>query len=248
MRLLFLLFPLLLTIGTAPSPVHGERTLTVERQGVVTFHERMWAAAQKRDFENWSKYVADDCIFSDDEGQITTKAEIIEHLHKMPLAYDRSENHREFLVRVHGDTAVLNVRLTAHERFTDDDIITEMRHTETFVRSGESWLLVAEQWGALPINFRKPVTTDAARFKDYVGRYEWRPDGPIDDVSLRDGKLFSRLVGETADHEYKPLGSDAFFLSDDLGTVSFVRDETRRVIGYTYRRADGQEIHVKKTR
>lgn len=246
MRLLLLLFPLLLSIRLAPSPLIGEQTLTAEQQGVLRFHERMWDAAQKRDFESWSGYVADDCIFSDDEGQVTTKAEIIEHLRKMPLAYDRSENHREFMVRIHGDTAVLNFRLTAHERFTDSDIITEMRHTETFVRSGGSWLLIAEQWGALPLNFRSPVKTDSLRFKDYIGRYEWRPDGPIDNVSLRDGKLFSRLVGESEDHEYKPLASDVFFLSDDLGTVMFVRDARSQVIGYTYRRADGQEIHVKK--
>lgn len=248
MRLLLLLLPLFLSIRTAPSMVSGQQTLPADQEEVLRFHERMWEAAQKRDFDTWSRYVADDCIFSDDEGQTTTKAEIMQHLRRMPRAYDRSENHREFLLRVHGDTAVLNFRLTVHERFTDSDIITEMRHTETFARSGGSWLLVAEQWGALPVNFRKPVRTDNARFKDYVGRYEWRPDGPVDEVSLHDGKLLSRLTGDAEDHEYRPLGSETFFLNDDLGTVRFVRDSKNRVVGYTYRRTDGQEIHVKKIR
>lgn len=46
--------------------------------------------------------------------------------------------------------------------------------------------------------------------------------------------------------EYLPLSSDTFFVKDDLGSVTFVRDAQGRVTGYTYHRFDGQEIHVKK--
>jgi hypothetical protein len=206
----------------------------------------MAQAAESRDFASWSKYVAENCIFSGDDGEITTKAQIIEHLQNLPRTYDRSENHRDFLVHVYGDTAVLNFRLTAHEQFTDSDIVTEMRHTQTFIRRDGAWQLIAEQWGALPINFRKPVSADAAGFKDYVGQYGWRPGGPVDRVSLKDGRLFARLTGESEDHEYLPLGSETFFMKDDLGAIAFVRDAQGRVSGYIYRRPDGQEIRVKK--
>lgn len=243
-RLLRLLISLCITAASLRAS--GRTNLTAGQQEVLKIHQAMAAAAEKRDFASWSKYVADDCIFSDDEGEITTKAEIIAHLRNMPLAYDHSENHRDFLVHVYGSTAVLNFRLTAHEQFTDTDIVTEMRHTQTFVRQDGEWRLIAEQWGALPINLRKPVPGPAGAYKEYVGQYEWRPGGPVDRVWLKDGKLLSRLTGESEDHEYKPLGSETFFLADDLGSITFVRDSQGRVTGYSYRRADGQEIHVRK--
>jgi hypothetical protein len=47
--------------------------------------------------------------------------------------------------------------------------------------------------------------------------------------------------------EYLPSGVDTFFLKEgDLATFEFSRDARGHVTGYTYRRIDGQEIHVKK--
>jgi len=94
------------------------------------------------------------------------------------------------------------------------------------------------------VNFRKPVAVDTSVYKDYVGQYEWRPGVPPDIVSVKDGKLWSK-IGEDED-EALPLSSDTFFFKDDLGSETFSRDSQGHVIGYTYHRADGQEIHVKK--
>jgi hypothetical protein len=48
------------------------------------------------------------------------------------------------------------------------------------------------------------------------------------------------------DEEYFPLGSETFFVKNDLGSVTFVRDAQGHVAGYTYHRWDGQEIRAKK--
>ncbi|HEV2113392.1 MAG TPA: DUF3471 domain-containing protein, partial [Terriglobales bacterium] len=135
-------------------------------------------------------------------------------------------------------------RLTGHEQFTDADIISEQRQTETYIKRNGSWLLVARQWGDLPMNFRKPVAVDANVYKDYVGQYEWRPLDALDTVSVKDGKLWSNLGGD--EDEALPLGSDTFFFKDDLGSLTFSRDAHGRVTGCIYHRVDGQEIHVKK--
>jgi hypothetical protein len=63
-------------------------------------------------------------------------------------------------------------------------------------------------------------------------------------ISVRDGKLWSQFPKEP--DEYLPLSSDTFFVKDDIGSVTFVRDARGHVTGYTYHRWDGQEIHVKK--
>jgi len=96
------------------------------------------------------------------------------------------------------------------------------------------------------VNFRKPVAVDTSVYKDYVGQYEWRPGVPPDIVSVKDGKLWSEDEGD--EEEYLPLGADTFFVKDDLGTVTFSRDAKGQVIGYAYRRADGQEVHSKKVK
>ena len=218
---------------------------TPEQQEVVNVYNKMHDAARKRDMAAWSTYVADDCIFSDDDGQIKTKSEIIEIGRKLPFAYDHFEDARDFMVHVYGNTAVLNFRFTVHEQFTDTDILTEMRQTETFIRRDGSWILVARQWGALPVNFRKPAAADPSKYKDYIGEYEWRP-GLVDQVSVKDGRLLTRMNNESKDTEYLPLSRETYFLKDDLGSVTFVRDAKGNVNGYTYHRLDGQQIHVKK--
>jgi ketosteroid isomerase-like protein len=220
--------------------------LSSAQQEVLDVHKARVEASEKRDYAAYSRLVADDCMYSDDDGILDTnhKAHIIEDW-KLPLAYDHGVNPRDYVVHVYGSTAVLNYRVTIHEQFTDADIISEQRATETYVKQNGSWLLIARQWGNLPVNFHKPVAVDTGVYRDYVGQYEWRPLDQLETVSVKDGKLWTDF-GENMDEEYFPLGPETFFVKNDLGSVTFVRDAQGHVMGYTYHRWDGQEIHAKK--
>jgi ketosteroid isomerase-like protein len=219
--------------------------LSPAQQEVLNAHKARVEASDKRDYETYSRLVADDCIYSDDDGVLDTnpKAHIMEHW-KLPLAYDHGVNPREYVIHVYGNTAVLNYRVTIHEQFTDADIISEQRYTETYIKPNGSWLLIAKQWGNLPVNFRKPVAVDTSVYKDYVGQYEDRPLVDVDIVSVKDGGLWSR-VGKN-EEEYLPLGADEFFVKSELGSVKFSRDTQRHVTGYIYQYADGQKVYNKK--
>jgi len=220
--------------------------LSPAQQEVLDAHKARVEAGEKRDYAAWSRLVADDCMYTDDDGVLDTnhKAHIMENW-KLPLAYDHGVNPRDFVVHVYASTAVLNYRVTIHEQFTDADIISEQRYTETYIKQNGSWLLIAIQWGNLPVNFHKPVAVDPSVYKDYVGQYEWRPLDQAETVSVKDGKLWTDF-GENMDEEYFPLGSETFFVKNDLGSVAFARDAQGHVTGYTYHRWDGQEIHAKK--
>jgi ketosteroid isomerase-like protein len=237
----------LLCLCAGPLYSADQSKVTPQQQKVISVHNAIRDSARKKDFTAWTPYVADDCIFSSDDGILLTKAQFIEHGRNLPLEYDHSENQRDFVVHLYGNTAVLNLRFTAHEQFTDTDIITEMRETETYVRQNGSWLLVARQWGALPVNRHRPGAADASGYKEYSGQYEWRP-GTVDTISVTEGKLWSQLTGDTDAEENSPLGPDTFFVNDDLGSVTFSRDAQGRVTGYVYHRNDGQEIHATKVR
>ena len=217
--------------------------LSAAEQEVVNVSMARRDAVNRRDMAALSRYTADDCLLSSDDGIVMTKAQYLEHMGKLPVEYDHSTNQRDFVVRLHGDTAVVNLRTTGHEQFGETDIISEQRRTETWVKRGGSWLLVAVQWDNIPVNFRKPVAVDPSVYKDYVGQYEWRP-GLVDTVLVKDGKLWSQLDGD--EDEYLPLGAETFFVKTDLGSVTFSRDAQGHVTGYTYHRVDGQEIQAKK--
>jgi hypothetical protein len=98
----------------------------------------------------------------------------------------------------------------------------------------------------LPVNLHKPAAANAGAYKDYAGQYKWRPLDDVDVVTVKDGKLWSQIGQDEG--EYLPLGPDTFFTKDDLGTITFLRDAQGHVTGYTYRRNDGQEIHVWKVK
>lgn len=220
--------------------------LSPTEQEVLDVSQARRDASNRRDVAASARYVAEDCIFSSDDGVLVTKAEYYQQMESLPIEYDHSTNAREFVLRVHGDTAVINFRITTHEQFGDSDIVSEQRRTETWVKRDGSWLLIALQWDDLPVNFRQPIAVDTGVYKDYVGQYEWRPHGDVDVVSLKDGKLWSRF--DKDEDEYLPLGAETFFIKSDLGSVTFVRDGQGHLTGYTYHRADGQEIHVKKVK
>ena len=205
-------------------------------------------ATNRRDMTAAAAYIAKDCVFSTEYGALISKDEYIEHRRKMPAAYDQTTNPRQYVVHVYGTTAVLNFLVTDLEQYGDKTIVNEQRRTETWHKQAARWLLIAVQWDNTPVNFRKPAAVDPSLFKDYVGKYEWRPGDVIDTVTEKDGRLWSHFGDDSADlDEYLPAGEETFFIREgDLGTVTFLRDAAREVIGYTSRRTDGQDIFVRK--
>ena len=232
-----------LCMAATTGSLAGQQKFSPAEQEVLKVSQARRDASNRRDVEASARYVAEDCLFSTDDGTLITKAQFFEHMRKKPVEYDRSTNPREFVVHVYGNTAVINFRVTTHEQFGDTDIISEQRRTETWHKQGDSWLLIAMQWDNLPVNFHKPGIANARIYKDYVGRYEWRP-GTTDNIIVKDGKLWSEMGGGA--DECLPAGGETFFFRDDLGSISFSRDTGGQVTGYTYHRVDGQEIHAKK--
>ena len=76
------------------------------QQEVLKVRDALRETALRRDMAAWSRYVAEDCIFSTDDGELQTKAQLIEHVGKMPPGYDHSVNPHDYVIHVYGDTAV----------------------------------------------------------------------------------------------------------------------------------------------
>jgi len=237
--LLFALFT-----GTSFAHTSEPQHFPPAEQEVVNVQKARMDAAARRDLEAWSGYVAEDCIFSGDDGSLMTKAQMIAYYKKVPAEYDRALDPREYTVHLYGDTAVVNLRATDHEPAGGIDITGEQRRTETFIKRNGSWIAIAIQWSALPVNHRKALSTEGRSLKEYVGEYRARPKDDVETISIKEGSLWSQTGKDGERCEY--AGGDTFFYNSSVGQFTFSRDAQGRVKGYTYRRPDGQEIYSQK--
>ena len=107
-----LLFALFTAVSFGGSS--GQQQFSPAEQEVVNVQKARMDAAARRDLEAWSGYVAEDCIFSGDDGSLLTKAQMIAYYKKVPAEYDRALEPREYTVHLYEDTAVVNLRATAN--------------------------------------------------------------------------------------------------------------------------------------
>lgn len=97
-----------------------------------------------RDKAFFERIEANEFIFTDSGGGITTKAEDVASLDKPAgefklVSYDVDE----MKVKVYGNTAVVWGRVTSTLKGKDRDIVSKSRFTDTFVKRDGRWQLVA---------------------------------------------------------------------------------------------------------
>jgi hypothetical protein len=126
-----------------------EPKLSPAQQEVLDVSLARREAQNRRDMAALARYISEDCLFSSDEGTVSTKTQYLRHMAKLPIAYDHSTNPRDFVVRVHGNAAVINFRTTAHEQFGDTDIISEQQRTAANGNLAQARRLLAAHYDSM---------------------------------------------------------------------------------------------------
>lgn len=140
----------MVTIGllAAISPIFAQKTIRAadpRTQALLMQLERDIGQANiRRDKAFFEKIEADEFIFTDSGGGITTKAEDVASLDKPPgdfrlVSYDVDE----MKVSLYGNTAVVTGRTTTVSKGKDRDVTSRSRFTDVFVKRGGRWQLVA---------------------------------------------------------------------------------------------------------
>lgn len=97
-----------------------------------------------RDKAFFERVEADEFIFTDSGGGITTKAEDVASLDKPPGEYKLvSYEVDEMKVAIYGNTAVVTGRTTTVSRGKDREVTGKSRFTDVFVKRDGRWQLVA---------------------------------------------------------------------------------------------------------
>ena len=106
--------------------------------------ERQWMEGFKnRDEEILNRVLADDFIFTDDEGQTFNKAQYIEAATKAIKVESYSLD--DLTTRVYGDTCVVVGRWTGKFTVDGKSASGDFRFTDTFVKRQGRWRVIASQ-------------------------------------------------------------------------------------------------------
>src|SRR5215510_6710155 len=111
--------------------------------------EREWAEAFKnRDKAALERILADDVIFTDEEGQVYSKAQYIEAVTQV-IEVD-SYVVDDHMVRVYGDTGIVSGCWTGKMTIDGKDASGAFRYTDTFVKRQGRWQITASQDTRIP--------------------------------------------------------------------------------------------------
>ena len=110
-----------------------EELLKVERE----FAE----AIVKNDLEAIGRFVTDDWIIIDPNGEIVDRARFFEVIKSGALTHDMMES-EDFRVRVYGDSAVVTAVTRTKGKFMGQEFSTQERATDVFVKRGGRWQCV----------------------------------------------------------------------------------------------------------
>ena len=126
--------------ATPPAPAAGQDT----EAALMKMERDAAAALTKRDVAGFGSIMAEDAVFTGPDGAFQTKAQLLADVKAGELVIE-STNISDLKVRVFGDSAVATYITTDKGKYKGRDISGRYRWTDTFVRRGGKWQVVAGQ-------------------------------------------------------------------------------------------------------
>lgn len=182
----------------------------------------------------WDRYLADDAVLTDENGDTHTKREVLASLHPLPPGFSGQIHVEHAIPHVRGDLATLTYDAMEDEFIVGQHIHTRYRTTDIYAWRHGHWRLFGSHTSVIPSEL-SAVPGDTARYRDYVGTYAVSPAMTLV-VTAASGHLFAGHAGRPPE-ELFPLGPDRFFRKGaPRGERIFVRDPTGRVVAMIDRR------------
>jgi hypothetical protein len=254
-RLQLHLIAIAFAMALAPLSVHAQNTNVLARNDAANaIVEQLKRATQELldavapgDAAVWRKYLAEGCIYADEEGNVKTKEDLLKELKPLPKGYIGSIKMGEPKVLAQENVIVLSHRDREELELYGQKIITWFHSTDTWAKSHDGqWKLVAAQVMAIP-NERKPIAVGPKKLDEYIGQYQLAPD-VIYTVTREGDKLFGQRTGR-AKEELLPLCSDTFYKKGVWrGEKVFERDAKGRIVRMLDRRENNDLVWKKAPR
>jgi hypothetical protein len=158
----------------------------------------------------WQQYLHRDLIYTTEDGTTKSKSELIAELDPLPAMITGRLHVTSFRALVLESLAVTNYLVDESQEYFGQTLRSQYRTTDTWVRSGGGWQLVASQ--VLAVRADPPsVLLPAEKLQQYVGTYELSPGvsytithGSAGLVGQRSGRKPESLQAEVADALFVP--------------------------------------------
>ena len=248
--ILYLTLAWLCGLSAVEAQNRNTRATQNANQGVVAQLKRatqeLLDAIAPGDVAVWQKYLAEECLYTDEEGHVKTKAVLLQEFKPLPKGYIGRIKMGEPQIILQDKIIVLVHHDREELQLFEQTLITWFHSTDTWAKQADGqWKLIAEQVMAVP-NERKPIAIIAAKLDDYVGQYQLAPD--VFYTLTREGdKLYGQRSGR-AKEELLPLYADVFYRKGVWrGEKVFERDTQGKVIRLLDRR-DNNDLVWKRVK
>lgn len=220
------------------------RTNSQVEQELRKITDELISATLSGDLKVYDRYLADDYLETDENGVVSTKAQVIANFQSPPAVAKPTIDVEDVKVRVYGDTAVMSFRGNFRAEVGGQKIFESFRITDVYMRRNGRWQLFAEHQSRIPI---EPIAAklNPIIYDEYVGQYEIAPFIIIT-VTREGDKLMRQITGEKVKTELLPENETTFFVKGQPRRNIFVQDEKGQVTQLIFRSPDGQEIRAKK--
>ena len=242
LAMLFLILPFTIQAQTGEQQKAAAPDVEVERE-IKRISQELLDAIAVGNKAVWERYLADDCIYSDENGRTLNKAQLLEDLRPLPAGYSGTITIAESQIRVHRDAAVIANRMIENETIYGQKIVTEYHATETYVKRDGRWQMIASHVTVIPSE-RKSITLNPKSLDAFTGQYEMAP-GVTYTITRKGDKLIGQRAGRS-EEELLAMAENILFRKGAVrGEKVFVRDDGGRVTQMIDRR-DNNDLIWKK--
>ena len=225
------LFPILVLVAVPSASLAAGPAPADEQAWFQQTLQSLYDAVAAGDKRPWQQYLAEDCVYTSEDGDIQTKQQLLDGLRALPAGFSGKITIRDLKLQHLGDSVMVARYLSDEtEEVFGQHLHTKYLSTDTWRRAGDIWQMEASQVTVVPRDLDE-VKVDPKGFAALAGDYALSPDSPRRyHVYLRGGALYGGSDEKSATRLI-PLAPLVFFQSGSIHTMIFVVDGKGAVSG-----------------
>jgi hypothetical protein len=214
------LFQTLTVAALTLTATAGARAAADTRQWFQATEQALMDAVAIGDVKVWDRILDESCVLTSEEGEVTTKQELLKQLRPLPPGLKGAITVRDLTVQEFPTFAVVRFLADESETVFSQQLATKYRVTNTYLKADAGWKMIASHTAVVTQDPPpQKVATDG--WPGLAGRYQIAPDGWTFHVVLRDGTLYGGRDPQKL-KPFIPLTPTAFVLQGSLGDWLFV--------------------------
>lgn len=235
-RLRLVVFAVLVSATFGVAHAAAQSSAEAELRRIV---QEMLDAVAPGNADVWKRYLHERVLRVDETGAVQTKDDLLKEFSPLPPGLVGSIAVDTFKIETHGDVAVLAYETQEHLDYHGQILRSRFRVSDTWLKTGKGWQLLAEQVAAV-LKDPPSVKLTQQQLCEYSGTYSLTEQTKATIRCTSDGLTAERSGRPPA--LYLAEVQDVFFVAGQPRTRRiFVRDTQGKVMGFVDRR-EGEDV------